>query len=517
MVVATGHLGGFDVTVALDGTAALQEHAVRPFVGGRLASLARRHHVPGAQLAIHHVSTQDHQHRLRGAPLCDSTRDQHRLRGAPLCAGCTVAVEFGELEHGTRRRVTPGTAFPVGSITKTFTATTAMILVADGDLELDEPLGEYLPELRDLGDRLTLRQVLSHTGGLPAGPDSEDVRTATVRRYVLDHCRSAELVLPPGTGFSYSNLGFVLVGQLIAEITGMSWWDAVTSILLRPLGIEPAVIDGLGLAATGRPLATGHSVNPESGRTRPVRQSLAPAEAPAGGLAMSALDLVALGRLHLTDRPGLLPASQLAQMRQPVPAADPFGLADGWGLGLAMFEQAGFAPAGAASAPAGATWVGHDGNVDGTACYLRIDPVGGWVIALTSNANTGLGLWQDLLAELAGTDLPLAPPRIPVPPAETAAPPAGCVGRYVNSDMEYVVTMRNGVLHLSVDDAPFVRLTCHPGLVFAHRDPVSGRPVIGGRFVLDARTGRVNALQIGGRLARRLTRLGRETERRLIA
>ena len=359
-------------------TAVLPEPPVLSFVGGRLASLARKHRVPGAQLAIHHD-------------------------------GYTVAVEFGEAEYGTRRRMTADTAVPVGSITKVCTATTAMILVADGDLDLDGPLGDYLAELPDVGDQLTLRQVLSHTAGLPAGPDAEEVSTATPRRYLLDHCRARHLVQPPGTGFSYSNLGFVLTGQLIETITGMDWWEAVGSILLRPLSIEPAAIVGPGLRATGRPVAAGHSANLTTGRIRPVRQALPAVEAPAGALALSATDLLGLGLLHLDPgRPDLLPPVYTGQMREPVPWAEPFGLADGWGLGLALFE-----------AEDGTRWVGHDGNADGTACHLRVDPVNGWVIAFAGNANTGLGLWQDLLAELAGTDLPISPPRTAIRPAGT--------------------------------------------------------------------------------------------------
>nr|MBA2473567.1 beta-lactamase family protein [Pseudonocardiales bacterium] len=138
------------------------------FLSDTLSVLARKHQVPGAQLAIHH-------------------------------GGETVAVEVGELEYGTGHGVTRDAAFPIGSISKTFTATLAMILVADGDLELDAPLGEYVPELGDLGNELTLRQVLSHTGGLAEGPDSVEV-LASIRRYVLDHCRSQNLVLPSGAG-----------------------------------------------------------------------------------------------------------------------------------------------------------------------------------------------------------------------------------------------------------------------------------------------------------------------------
>jgi CubicO group peptidase (beta-lactamase class C family) len=445
--------------------------SVSPLIGGRLAVLARKHQVPAAQLAIHH-------------------------------AGQTLTVEFGDIEHGTRRRIRRDTAVPIGSITKSFTATTAMVLVADGDLELDAPIADHLPELGTLAEQLTLRQLLSHTAGLPSGPDCADV---PVRRYLAEHCRERSLVLPPGLGFSYSNLGFVLVGQVIAAITGMDWWEAVSSILLRPLGIEPATIAGAG-AGAGRPVAVGHSVNAAAGRVRPVRQELATAEAAAGALAMSAVDLVELGRLHLEPgRPQLLPAAYAARMREPVPQAEPFGLADGWGLGLAIFDTD------------EVRWVGHDGNADGTACYLRVDPVGGWVIALTSNANTGMGLWQDLLAELAGADLPVSPPRVPHPPSRVVAPVPGLNGTYVNGDVEYEVMVRGGVAYLSVDgDAP-ARLSCHDGLVFSLRDPASGRPVIGGRFVRDPRTRSIHGLQMAGRLARRQARPAAEAARRRIA
>src|SRR3954469_4804036 len=153
-------------------------------LAGMLRDVARRHRVPGAQLAVH----------------------QH---------GDTVTAEFGELEHGAGRAVSPETAFPVGSISKVFTATLAMILVADGDLELDVPLHECLPELGDLGREITLRHVLSHTSGLASGPASEDVSRVSLRRYVVGQCHRRNLVLPPGTGFSYSNVGYAVAGLVI--------------------------------------------------------------------------------------------------------------------------------------------------------------------------------------------------------------------------------------------------------------------------------------------------------------
>lgn len=431
-----------------------------------LSALARKYQVPGAQLAIHH-------------------------------GGETVAIEVGELEYGTGHRVTRNTAFPVGSITKTFTATVAMILVADGDLELDAPLGEYLPELGDLGNRLTLRQVLSHTGGLAEGPDSKEV-LASIRRYVLDHCRSQTLVLSPGTGFSYSNIGYVLVGHLIETLTGMTWWDAMESILLWPLRIEPTFIEptfigAAGCRSPGRPLATGHSVNTTVSRTRPVTQSLALAEAPAGGLAMSAMDLLTLGLTQLDGLgSALLPTEYVEQMRQAVPSAEPFGLADGWGLGLAVFRHE------------DTVWVGHDGNADGTACYLRVDPVNGSVVAFTSNANIGLLMWQELAAELCRAGLPIDRHSTVEALGRSTAPPPGCVGSYRNGDTEYVVTLQENGKHCLVVDGEVVAwLRFHEDLIFSHQDVVSGQWMRAGRFLRNPVTGDLNGIRFGGRVGRR--------------
>jgi CubicO group peptidase (beta-lactamase class C family) len=428
---------------------------------GALSALVRKHRVPGAQLATYHD-------------------------------GVTTASEVGELEYRTSRRVTRDAAFPIGSITKCFTATVAMILVADGDVALDAPVGEYVPELGDLGAELSLRHLLSHTSGLSDSCDFEGAPVSTLRRYVVDHVRRQDLVLRPGAAFSYSNPGYALAGRLIETVTGMSWSEAVESILLRPLDIEPVFISQPGTNPPRRPLATGHSVNISAGRTRPVQQSAAPA--PVGGLALSAVDLVKLGLIHVgPGAPQLLPAADAAQMRQAVPGADPFGLADEWGLGLAVYRQ-----------EAG-DWVGHDGNGDGTSCYLRINPADGWVIALTANANSGAGLWQDLLAELARADVPIGPS--PAPAAATGlhvVPPRGCAGWYANGEVEYEVTAgRNGSVHMSVDGDNFVPLTFHDDLTFSLVDPDSGRRVLGGRFVREPATGKVHGIQVGGRLARK--------------
>lgn len=430
----------------------------------RLGARARAHGVPGAQLVVHH-------------------------------AGRTAEIEVGELEHGTERRVDRAAAFPVGSISKTFVASVAMILAADGDVELDAPVGEQLPELDDLPEQPTLRQVLSHTGGFASGPGPERVGAASLRRYVAEHCRRHNLVLPPGTGFSYSNTGYVLVGRLIETVTGMGWQEAVESVLLRPLGIVAAFVGADEAGSPARAIATGHSVHARTHRIRPVHQSLPAAEAPAGALAVSAADLVSLGLMHVgAGVAGLLPPAAAEEMRRPVPAAEPVGLADAWGLGLAVFREG------------GTEWVGHDGNADGTSCHLRVDPSGGWVIGFTSNATTGSGLWRDVLDELARMDVPLGRRDRPAPPRPPADPPAGCVGTYVNGDDEYVLAAEeNGQLRLVVDGdaAPLV---VHADLTFSVQDPASGRQVFGGCLLRDPATGAFDGIQVSGRFARRRAR-----------
>lgn len=430
------------------------------------AALARKHQVPGAQFAIYHGSS-------------------------------TTAHEIGELESGTGLHVTRDAVFPISSITKSFTATVAMILVADGDVDLDEPIRDYVPELGDLGALISLRQLLSHTSGLAESSGIEEKSNSSLRHYIVEHVCGRNLVQPPGTGFSYSNPGYIVAGRLIETVTGMSWSEAVESILLRPLGIEPAYVNPPRNIAPQRQIATGHSVNTAVSRIRPVRQEPVPAFAPAGALAVSAVDLVKLGLIHVAPgKPEVLPAAYARQMRRAVPRADPFGLADGWGPGLAVYWQQ------------SAEWVGHDGNAYGTSCYVRINPADGWVVALTSNSNTGAGLWRDFQAELARAGVPISLPRIPTPGGPRVAPPSGCAGQYANGDIQCTVKAgSDGTVYLSADGENFVRLTFHENSTFSVSDPTSLNQISTGRFVRDPATGKIYGIHVSGRLARRRQRM----------
>lgn len=439
------------------------ESLLRPAqISALLDDLVGDHHVPGAQLVIR----------------------RRKL---------TIAAVSGCEEHGTDRPVTGRSKIPAGSIGKAFTATVAMMLVADGDLELDEPIDEHLGDLpagRDLFGRLTLRQLLSHTSGLPASLDEylPPGATTSARRYLTECARQAVPVCPPGEAFSYSNVGYVLVGHLVEAVTGLPCAEAIESILLRPLGIDPAFV----ATGAGRvPISPGHAVNPATGRAQPVDQTVTPGTAATGALALSAHDLAAFAALHLPGAPDLVDPDVIELMRHPVAGAEPFGLADGWGLGLAVFRWQ------------GREWIGHDGTGDGTSCHLRIDPAERCVVAFTSNANTGHLLWQDLVTELRAAGLAVGDYRPTVTLDRPQPPPAECFGQYVNGDNEYSVARRDGRPCVAVAGEIFAELAVHDRGVFSVRDPMTGRRINGGRFLANPRTGRINGLQTGGRIARR--------------
>ncbi|MEV0123709.1 serine hydrolase domain-containing protein [Streptomyces sp. NPDC050703] len=422
----------------------------------RLDELARTHRVPGAQLAL------------------DTGTD-------------VLAVHTGTSDVTTGRLFTADTAVPLGSLTKPFTAALVMLLADDGDLDLDEPAAGHLAELAGTPE-VTVRQLLSHTGGLPTGPDSDTAAATTAARYLAAVCTARDLLFPPGTDFSYSNAGYVAAGRLVETVTGMTWPEAVRTLLLEPLGARPAF---LADTAPGRPVAVGHAVNTATGQPVATRQNLAPLEAPAGALLAGALDLVAFGNA-LTGRSDLLPPAVAKEMRRAETAADPGTLADGWGAGLALYQRD------------GRVWCGHDGNAQGTSCHLRADPESGVVVAFTGNAGGATALWRDLAEELARLTGIRVPAETPIADRGGPVDLPGCAGTYRNGSTVYrVAPGPDGTPALSVDGDLALPLVCYADLSCDLRDPATGRLEPGGRFHRDPATGVIDRVQISGRTARR--------------
>jgi CubicO group peptidase (beta-lactamase class C family) len=137
-----------------------------------------------------------------------------------------------------------GTVFRIASMTKSFTASTVLLLRDEGGLRLDDLAEDYVSELRDLrlptsdSPRVTIRQLLTMTAGFgtddPWGDRQQGLAAGEFARLLADGVR---LAWAPGTRFEYSNLGYAILGKVIAAVTGGDYAEAVRSRILRPLGL----------------------------------------------------------------------------------------------------------------------------------------------------------------------------------------------------------------------------------------------------------------------------------------
>jgi CubicO group peptidase (beta-lactamase class C family) len=143
---------------------------------------------------------------------------------------------YGLANRSTGERFTTETIAQIGSITKQFTATAALMLVHRGALDLGAPVKTYLPGAPAALASVTLHQLLTHTGGLPeyCGEDFDRMPLATM----LSACLSRPPAFAPGTGYGYSNPGFSVVAAIIEAVTGESLEKFLRDELLTPNGLR---------------------------------------------------------------------------------------------------------------------------------------------------------------------------------------------------------------------------------------------------------------------------------------
>ncbi|WP_037888807.1 serine hydrolase domain-containing protein [Streptomyces viridochromogenes] len=416
---------------------------------------------------------------------------------AVLHRGALTTWAFGTEEYETGRPVGDHSLFAYGSVTKAFTAALLLQLVSDGDLDLDRPIGSRLPARRPAVQGVsaaTPRMLLSHTAGLPS--DHDDERARSLRDWYegfLDRAGTRPAGWPARGAFSYSNVGYGIAGRLIETVTELSWWEALRSYLLEPLGTGVRLLGGTPLDPGPTPAPRGHRTRTGADGNPVVHAVPARTDAgsmAAGGLAGSATDLVRFARLHLArpadrDHTDLVDPDVLREMGRPVPGPGPYGLAHSWGAGLGLFGRP------------GSLWLGHDGALDGTTCHLRIRPDDGTVVALTTNSATGVRLWDALVHRLrdGGIDVGVHEPE--VPPAVSAARFAECAGTYRNGDLTVDVVVASDGMTLRLPGGLSEHLVPRAGGVFSSVG--TEFPATLGRFVKDRATGRIQALQYSGR------------------
>ena len=369
-------------------------------VQNALNTLARRHKVPGATLAI--------------------ARDEELLDFATGVINAETGVE-----------TTPDSIFQIGSNTKLLTTTLVMQLVDAGEVELDAPVRKYLKDfvLDDptAADEITVRQLLTHTSGIQGdyfkgfgrGDDA-------IERYV-DSLGGIDLVHRPSELWSYCNTGFVVAGRLAEVVAGQPYHQLLAERIFTPLGMGSTTIRVEEMVS--KRCAVGHVPGPNGRPMVPPVVVMEYAQAPAGSLTTStAAEMVRFVQMHLRAGAGpngspVLSAASVKAMQEPQVSLPAGGDADQrMGLGWLMGTWS------------GKRVIGHGGGTIGQLSFLQCLPDESFVVVLLTNSATGGLLWRDLgrwlFDELAGVSLPETPKATEPPPALDLDKYTGVYSRY---------------------------------------------------------------------------------------
>jgi len=296
--------------------------------------------------------------------------------------------QFGLADKAAGQAPDPDTMFGIGSTSKMFATTAAMILADRGLLDLEAPVLAYLPEFRMATpgyERITVRMLLNHSAGFP-GTDYRggDKRGPAPGYYqsVLKTLAMSRLKHEPGYMAVYSNDGFTLVEALVKAVTGLDYVDFVRAEILEPLGMSHS-------AYPVDPFAEGSFAKPYQG-DRPLKQEILGALA-SGGLYSTPADLVRFGAMFMNKgaygatrilSPGAVAAmaeDQTIGTFNPVPS-------DSWrfGLGWDSVSEEGLKAVGVRA------WL-KGGDVSSYGSVLIVAPDEGLAVAVTGASGIGSG------------------------------------------------------------------------------------------------------------------------------
>lgn len=296
---------------------------------------------------------------------------------------------FGHADVADDTPMTVDAVMMAHSISKSVTAWGVMTLVADGEVDLDEPVTSYLPdwnfpESEYPADGVTVRRLLSLNAGIPLGqigvhfePGEE---LPDLRRILQGD--AVDLRRSPGSGFEYSNNSYALLELLIEEVSGQDFADYMDEQVLGPLGMVHASFEWQesweGRVPMGYTLR-GESVPPY---VYPTRAS--------GGLYATLDDLGHFASANLGRSDGVLTAAQIAQMHRPqVSIPGMFGVvSDSYGFGHFL-----------ETLPDGNAAVWHGGQGLGWMTHFHVVPATGDGVVIIANSQRSWPLFARLLDE----------------------------------------------------------------------------------------------------------------------
>jgi CubicO group peptidase (beta-lactamase class C family) len=306
-----------------------------------------------------------------------------------------TARGYGYSDVAAREPVDPEeTLFRVGSVSKTFTATAVMQLVEEGRLDLDTDVDEYLDfeVARSFDQDLTLRHLLSHTGGFEERianamlPEGEEV---DLREVVAED--PPEQVYEPGTTPAYSNYGIALAGYVVEVTGGLPFAEYVDQNVLAPAGMDSSTFAQPLPESLESRLSEGYTTDEDP----PLDRFETVSDSPAGALTASATDMAGFMRVHMegSGGAGVLEPETVSLMHEPALGGESLGgLAAGGQMTLGFFSEE----------RNGRRIVSHGGDTDVFHSEMQIYPEQNAGIFVTMNSSGASGIvTQNLRIALA--------------------------------------------------------------------------------------------------------------------
>jgi len=295
--------------------------------------------------------------------------------------GKEYTAGFGVTSVENPLPVTADTLFQTGSISKTFTGTIFMRLVEQGKVDLDAPVREYLPKFRmadkDVAERVTIRHLLTHTGGWIGDYFNDYGNGDDALAKMLGDIARLEQVTPLGKIWSYNNAGFNVAGRVVEVVTGMPFEQAARELVLDPLGLDMTFYFPDDVMITHR-FAVGH--HKEGKKIKVSRPwAIGRAGAPVGGVISTVKDLLTYARFHMGDGKSaggekLLLVENLREMQKPLYPTTGFDQ-----IGLTWFLRD----------VDGVTIVSHGGATHGQIAGLYFIPEEDFALAVLTNQEDG--------------------------------------------------------------------------------------------------------------------------------
>ncbi len=294
---------------------------------------------------------------------------------------------YGVRVVGERATVNADTIFRLASVSKTFAGVSLVQAQHASQLQLQQPLSSFVPELvlrtPELTKSLTLEQVVSHSSGFWAHAFEDLIEADQTPAQILPRLRELSPVCPLGRCYSYQNVFFGLLGNALERATGLPYDQLLYQRLFQPLGMQSASV-GLAPLLASRNKAMPHQRGGKGWRVVKPKANFYRVSS-AAGVNASARDLAIYLQAMLGGRPEVLPHQLLQQLQQPLTRVQGKPRGEVW----QQFKHA-------------SLWYGrgwrmvqydeqqrvyyHGGVVDGYRPYIGYAPATGYGLVLLTNA-----------------------------------------------------------------------------------------------------------------------------------